>query len=49
MGQRINQFCDDLRAKLTKIDDRLGSLKAKLDARAESAEQDVRGRLDQLQ
>ena len=49
MGQRIDQFCDDLRAKLTKIDDRLGSLKAKLDARAESAEQDVRGRLDQLQ
>lgn len=49
MGQRIDQFCVDLRAKLTRIDGRFDSLKAKIDARAESAEQDVRGHLGELQ
>lgn len=48
MGQRIDQFCEDLRLKLTNIDSGLSGLKAKIDGKAEAAEQDVRSHLDQV-
>ena len=48
MGQRIDQFCEDLRIKLTDIDNSMTGLKAKIDARAQNAEQDVRKRLDEV-
>jgi hypothetical protein len=49
MGQRIDQFCEDLRVKLTNIDSRVGSLKAKIDGKAQNAEQAVRGNLGEVQ
>lgn len=42
MGQRVDQFCETLRLKLTNIDDGLEGIKAKIDAKAQRAEQDVR-------
>jgi hypothetical protein len=49
MGQRIDQFCEDLRLKLTNIDSGLNGLKAKIDSKAHGAEQDVRNHLDRVQ
>jgi hypothetical protein len=49
MGQRIDQFCENLRLKLTNIDSNISALKAKIDARARTAEQDVRDHLDAVQ
>jgi len=49
MGQRIDQFCEDLRLKLTNIDSGLGGLKAKIDGKAQNAEQDVRSHLEKVQ
>src|SRR5258707_13215089 len=49
MSQRIDQFCDDLRIKLTNIDSGLNGLKAKVDGKAQHAEQEVRGHLDKVQ
>lgn len=46
MGRRIDQFCEDLRSKLTNIDTGLNALKTKIDSNADKAEQDVRGYLD---
>ena len=46
MGQHIDQFCEDLRLKLTNIDRGLADLKAKIDSKALNAEQDVRHHLD---
>jgi len=34
MGQHIDQFCDDLRLKLTNIESGLSSLKSKIDGKA---------------
>lgn len=48
MGQRIDQFCESLRLKLTDIDNNMDRLKAKIDAKAQSAEQDVQSRLDSV-
>jgi predicted nucleic acid-binding Zn-ribbon protein len=48
MGQRIDQFCETLRAKLTNIDNGLGALKTKIDGKAQGAEQDVRAHLERL-
>lgn len=48
MGQRIDQFCENLRIKLTNIDDNMVALKANLDSNARNAEQDVRNRLIEL-
>ena len=48
MSQRIDQFCEDLRLKLTNIDSGLGSLKAKIDGKAELAEHEVRSHLDNV-
>jgi len=49
MGQRIDQFCEDLRLKLTNIDSGLGALKAKIDGKAQNAEQEVRSHLERVQ
>jgi len=46
MGQRIDQFCEDLRLKLTGIDSGLMSLKAKIDAKNQQADDAVRVRLE---
>ena len=46
MGERIDQFCENLRIKLTSIDNNMESLKAKIDGKARTAEQDVRTHLD---
>lgn len=48
MGQRIDQFCETLRVKLTNVDGGVGALKAKIDGKAQNAEQDVRGHLEKL-
>jgi predicted nucleic acid-binding Zn-ribbon protein len=49
MGQRIDQFCEDLRLKLSNIDSRFSSLKAKIDGKAQNTEQAVRGHLGEVQ
>ncbi len=46
--QQINQFCDDLRLKLTNIDKGLGGLKAKIDGKAQNVDQEVRTYLDKV-
>ena len=46
MGERIDQFCDNLRAKLTGMDNKVQALKQKIDSRQQTAEQDVRTHLD---
>jgi hypothetical protein len=49
MGQRIDQFCEDLRLKLTNIESGFASLKSKIDAQGQRVEQDVRGHLEKVQ
>jgi predicted nucleic acid-binding Zn-ribbon protein len=49
MGQRIDQFCEDLRLKLTNIDNGLGGLKAKIEGKAQNAEQEARSHLERVQ
>ena len=49
MGQRIDQFSEDLRLKLTNIESGLSSLKSKIDGKAQNVQQDVRSHLDRLQ
>ena len=46
MSERIDQFCENLRVKLTNIDNNMQALKAKIDSKAQTAEQEVRARLD---
>jgi hypothetical protein len=46
MGQRIDQFCENLRQKLTKTDSGLDGLKAKIQGKATHVEQDVQSHLD---
>jgi hypothetical protein len=48
MSEQIDQFCENLRQKLTSIDNNIQSLKAKIDGKAKSAEQDVRTYLDSI-
>ncbi len=48
MSQRIDQFCEDLRLKLTNIESGLSGLKAKIDGKTETAEQEVRSHLDRV-
>jgi hypothetical protein len=48
MSERIDEFCENLRVKLTSMDDKLQALKAKIDAKSKAAEQDVRAQLDSL-
>ena len=48
MGQRIDQFCENLRIKLTTVDNNMAVLKSNMDSNARTAEQDVRNRLAEL-
>ena len=49
MGKRIDEFCEDLRLKLTNIENGLNSLKAKAEGKAEQAEKEVRSHLAAVQ
>jgi chromosome segregation ATPase len=49
MSQRIDQFCEDLRLNLTKIDSSLSGLKAKIEGKAQNAEQEARSHLEKVQ
>jgi len=42
MGRRIDQFCEDLRVKLTDIDNNFSALDTKINQNADLAERDVR-------
>lgn len=46
MGERIDQFCENLRVKLTSIDNNMQTLKAKIDSKVQTAEHDVQTHLD---
>jgi chromosome segregation ATPase len=46
MGERIDQFCENLRVKLASIDNNMQALKTKIDGQAQTAELDVRTHLD---
>ncbi len=48
MAQRIDQFYEDLRAKLTKIDSNLHDLQAKIDEKAQHVEEDGQKHLDSV-
>lgn len=48
MGARIDQFCEDLRQKLTIADSGLDGLKAKINGKALHVEQDVQNHLDRV-
>ena len=49
MSERIDQFCEDLRLKLNKIDEGLSEVKSKITADSAHAEQDVRSHADRVQ
>lgn len=46
MSERIDQFCENLRMKLTSLDKNMQQLRATIDSKAQTAEQEVRTRLD---
>jgi hypothetical protein len=46
MSERIDQFCEDLRVKLTAIDENMQALKTEIDRRSKTADEEVRTRLD---
>jgi hypothetical protein len=46
MSERIDQFCENLRVKLTSIDNNMQALKVQIDRQAQTAEQDARAQLD---
>jgi hypothetical protein len=46
MSERIDQFCENLRVKLTSIDNNMRALKAQIDRQAQTAEPDARAQLD---
>jgi hypothetical protein len=48
MSQRIEQFRETFRLKLMQADSDLSALKAKIDAKAETAERDARACLDEV-
>jgi light-regulated signal transduction histidine kinase (bacteriophytochrome) len=48
VSERIDQFCENLRIKLTSIDKNIQQLKAKIDSKAQTAEQEVRTQLDAI-
>ena len=49
MGKRIDEFCEDLRLKLTNIENGLNSLKAKAEGKVGQAEKEVRSHLAAVQ
>ena len=48
MSERIDQFCENIRVKLTGVESNMQALKNKIDSQAQTAEQEVRTRLDAL-
>ncbi len=46
MSARIDQFCENLRIKLTSIDNNMQELKAKIDSKAQTAEREARTQLE---
>jgi hypothetical protein len=48
MNERIDQFCENLRVKLTSIDNDMRALMAKIDSKARNAEKDIESHLDSL-
>ena len=48
MGQRIDQFCENLRQKLTMTDTGLQGLKTKIDTKKANVAQDVQSHLDRV-
>ncbi len=48
MPRSLDQFSQDLRLKLANVQSNLDGLKAKIDGKAENAEQDVRKHLDSV-
>jgi uncharacterized protein (DUF342 family) len=46
MSERIDKICEKLRRKLTSLDKNMQQLKAAIDSKAQTAEQEVRTRLD---
>jgi hypothetical protein len=41
IGERIDQFCENLRIKITSIDNNMQELKAKIDSKAQTVEQEA--------
>ena len=48
MGEKINQFCNDLRDKLTAVDDRVQSFKDSVNSAGDEAKAGVQARLDKM-
>ena len=48
MSERIDQFCENLRVKLTSIDDNMRALKARIDSKQRTVEQDVQSHLESV-
>jgi hypothetical protein len=48
VNESIEQFCENLRVKLTSIDDDMRALEAKIDSKERTIEQDVQFRLDSV-
>jgi exonuclease VII large subunit len=48
-SQQVDRFYDNLKIKLANAKDRLDNLKAKIEARAQNADDEVRAHLDQMQ
>jgi archaellum component FlaC len=46
MAERIDEFCENLRVRLTSIDNEMQSLKAKIDRKVKTAGQDVQTQLN---
>ena len=46
MSERIDQFCENLRIKLTSIHKKMQEVKAKIDSKAQTAEKEVRTQLE---
>ena len=49
MSTRADKFCDDLREKLSAIDDRITAMKAEASGRAQASQQAVKASLDSVQ
>src|SRR5271166_5452942 len=49
MSKQIDQFCEDLRLKLTNIDNTLSQLKAKIDGKAQNVDAEARSHLEKVQ
>ena len=48
MSEKIDQFCNDLRDRLTKVDDRIQGFKASIDSINAKAKADIQSQLDKV-